>query len=69
MRHYEMIAANYSYFCDFDPFGGAKYNSKIADLLARHCKRTYGTTNIQRWTHGWLLPRMVAQAMARIKFV
>jgi glycosyltransferase involved in cell wall biosynthesis len=75
-RHYEMIAANRSYFGDFDPFGdfdllfgAAKYNLKIADLPVRYRERTYGTTNIQRWTHGWLLLRMVAQAMARIKFV
>ena len=75
-QHYEMIAANRSYFGDFDPFGdfdllfgAAKYNLKIADLPVRYRERTYGTTNIQRWTHGWLLLRMVAQAMARIKFV
>jgi ubiquinone/menaquinone biosynthesis C-methylase UbiE len=75
-RHYEMIAANRAYFGDFDPFGdfdllfgAAKYNLKIADLPVRYRERTYGTTNIQRWTHGWLLLRMVAQAMARIKFV
>jgi SAM-dependent methyltransferase len=75
-RHYEMIAANRSYFGDFDPFGdfdllfgAAKYNLKIADLPVRYRERTYGATNIQRWTHGWLLLRMVAQAMARIKFV
>ena len=75
-QHYEMIAANRSYFGDFDPFGdfdllfgAAKYNLKIADLPVRYRERTYGTTNIQRWTHGWLLLRMVAQAMARIKFL
>jgi len=69
MRHFEIIAANRSYFRDSDPFGGAKYNSKIADLPVRHRERAYSTTNFQRWTHGWLLPRMVLQAMARIKFV
>jgi ubiquinone/menaquinone biosynthesis C-methylase UbiE len=75
-QHYEMIAANRSYFGEFDPFGdfdllfgAAKYNLKIADLPVRYRERTYGTTNIQRWTHGWLLLRMVVQAMARIKFV
>jgi len=75
-RHYEMIAANRSYFGDFDPFGdfdllfgAAKYNLKIADLPVRYRERTYGTTNIQRWTHGWLLLRMVVQAMRRVKFV
>ena len=75
-QHYEMIAANRSYFGEFDPFGdfdllfgAAKYNLKIADLPVRYRERTYGETNIQRWTHGWLLLRMVAQAMDRIKFV
>ncbi len=68
--HYEMIAANRSYFGDFDLlFGAAKYNLKIADLPVRYGVRTYGRTNIQKWTHGWLLLRMVAQAMAGIKFL
>jgi hypothetical protein len=69
MQRYEMIAANRSLLGDFDPFGAAQYNLKIADLPVRDRERTYGTTNIQRWTHGWLLQRMVAQAMARMKFV
>ncbi|HXA55784.1 MAG TPA: glycosyltransferase [Candidatus Acidoferrum sp.] len=75
-RDYEMIAANRSYFGDFDPFGdfdllfgAAKYSLKIVDLPVRYRERTYGTTNIQRWTHGWLLLQMVATAMRRIKFV
>jgi hypothetical protein len=49
--------------------GIAEYNLKTADLPVRYRERTHGTTNIQRWTHGRLLLRMVAQAMARIKFV
>ncbi len=75
-RHYEMIAANRSYFGEFDPFGdfdllfgAAKYNLKIVDLPVRYRERTYGTTNIQRWRHGWLLVRMVLLALSRIKFV
>jgi SAM-dependent methyltransferase len=74
--HYEMIAANRSYFGDFDPFGdfdlifgAAKYNLKFVDLPIRYRERTYGETNIQRWSHGWLLLRMVLFAMRRIKFV
>src|SRR5208282_5245476 len=73
-RDYEMIASNRSYFGDFDPFGdfdllfgAAKYNLKIVDLPIRYRERTYGTTNIQRWTHGYLLLRMVVFAMFRIK--
>ena len=73
---YEMIAANRAYFGDFDPFGdfdllfgAAKLNHKIVDLPIRYRERTYGTTNIKRWRHGWLLLRMVLFAARRIKFV
>ncbi|HEU0294645.1 MAG TPA: glycosyltransferase [Anaerolineales bacterium] len=75
-RDYEQIAANRSYFGDFDPFGdfdlifgAAKLNLKIVDLPIRYRERTYGTTNISRWKHGLLLFRMVAFAARRIKFV
>jgi len=74
--HYEKIAANRAYFGDFDPFGdfdllfgAAKLNLKIADVPIRYRERTYGTTNIQRWKHGWLLLRMVAFAARKLKFV
>lgn len=75
-KDYEQIAANRSYFGDFDPFGdfdlifgAAKLNKKIVDLPIRYRDRTYGTTNISRWRHGILLFRMVAFAARRIKFV
>ena len=75
-RDYERIAANRHYFGDFDPFGdfdllfgAAKQTLKIVDLPIRYRERTYGTTNIQRWRHGWLLLRMLALAMRRIKFI
>jgi SAM-dependent methyltransferase len=73
---YEMIAANRSYFGDFDPFGdydlifgAAKLNRKIVDLPIRYRERTYGSTNISRWKHGLLLFRMLLFAARRIKFV
>lgn len=75
-KDYELIAANRSYFGDFDPFGdfdllfgAAKYNLKIMDLPIRYAERTYGDTNIQRWSHGMILLRMALLAMRRIKFV
>ena len=75
-RDYEIIAANRAYFGEIDPFGdfdlifgAAKYNLRLVDLPVRYAERTYGETNIQRWTHGWLLLRMVMLAMRRIKFV
>jgi glycosyltransferase involved in cell wall biosynthesis len=74
--HYERIAGNRSYFGDFDPFGdfdllfgAAKLNLKIADVPIRYRERTYGTTNIQRWRHGWLLLQMVLFAARKLKFV
>jgi hypothetical protein len=74
--HYERLVANRAYFGDFDPFGdfdllfgAAKLNLKIADVPIRYRERTYGTTNIHRWKHGWLLLRMVIFAARKIKFV
>jgi len=73
---YERIANNRHVFGDFDPFGdfdllfgAARFNFKIVDLPIRYRARTYGTTNIERWKHGWLLLRMVAFAARRIKFI
>jgi SAM-dependent methyltransferase len=75
-KDYDAIAANRAYFGDFDPFGdfdlifgAVKLNLKITDLPIRYRERTYGTTNIQRWKHGWLLLRMVIFAARRFKFV
>jgi SAM-dependent methyltransferase len=74
--HYDRIAANRAYFGEFDPFGdfdllfgAAKLNLQIADVPIRYRERTYGTTNIQRWHHGWLLLRMVVFAARKLKFV
>jgi SAM-dependent methyltransferase len=73
---YRQIEANRVYFGDFDPFGdfdllfgAAKLNLKILDLPIRYRERTYGETNIKRWSHGWLLLKMVMFAARRIKFV
>jgi SAM-dependent methyltransferase len=74
--HYEKIAASRAYFGAFDPFGdfdllfgAARLNLKIADLPVRYGGRTYGTTNIHRWKHGWLLLRMVFFGARKLKFV
>jgi hypothetical protein len=73
---YQRIAANRSYFGDFDPFGdfdllfgAARLNLKIVDIPIRYRQRTYGTTNISRFRHGMLLLRMTAFAARRLKFV
>jgi SAM-dependent methyltransferase len=73
---YLKLAANRAYFGDFDPFGdfdlifGAdRMNLKIRDIPIRYRDRTYGSTNINRWSHGWLLLRMVLFAARKLKFV
>lgn len=73
---YEHIARNRAYFGDFDPFGdfdllfgAAKLNLRMLDLPIRYRARTYGETNISRWSHGWLLLRMVRFAAMRLKFI
>lgn len=73
---YERVAANRSYFGDFDPFGdfdllfgAAKLGLEIVEVPIRYRERTYGETNIQRWRHGWLLLKMCAFAAGRIKFI
>jgi len=75
-ENYARIAANRSYFGNFDPFGdfdllfgAAKLNLEIVDLPIRYRERTYGSTKIHRWGHGWLLLRMVLVAARKIKFV
>ena len=72
---YKKISKNRNYFGDFDPFGdfdllfgAAKLNLKIVELPIRYKARKYGTTNISRWRHGFLLLQMVIFAARRIKF-
>ena len=72
---YDLIADNRGYFGEFDPFGdfdllfgAARLNLRILDLPIRYQERTYGTTNIRRFSHGLLLFRMLAIAAARLKF-
>lgn len=71
---YHKVIAGRSYFGDFDPFGdfdllfgAAKLNLKVQDLPIRYRDRTYGTTNISRFRHGWLLLRMCMYAFRRLK--
>jgi len=75
-KDYERIAANRNYFGDFDPFGdfdllfgAAKLNLKIVEVPIRYHERTYGTTNIKRFRHGWLLLKMTVFAYRKIKAV
>lgn len=72
---YEKIIANRKYFGDFDPFGdfdllfgAAKLNLKITEVIVRYRDREYGSTQISRFSHGWLLIKMSLFAARKIKF-
>jgi len=74
-RDYEQVMKNRSYFGDFDPFGdfdllfgAAKLNLKIVEIIIRYRDREYGSTQISRFKHGWLLIRMSAFAARKLKF-
>lgn len=73
---YDQLSANRAYFGNFDPFGdfdllfgAAKLNLKFVEIPIRYRARTYGETNISRFKHGWLLLKMTAFAMNKVKFI
>ena len=75
-ENYRRLAAHRSYFGDFDPFGdfdlifgAARMGLKIVEVPIAYKNRTYGTTNISRWSHGLLLFRMLAFASFRMRFL
>ncbi len=75
-KNYELIAANRSYFGDLDPFGdfdlifgAVKQNLKIVEVPVVYQARTYGSTNISRFRHGWLLLKMSWIAFKKIKLL
>ncbi|MFA5328696.1 MAG: glycosyltransferase [Prolixibacteraceae bacterium] len=74
-KDYERIIANRTYFGDFDPFGdfdllfgAAKLNLKITEVIVHYRDREYGSTQISRFSHGWLLIKMSLFAARKIKF-
>jgi len=73
-RHYKRIATDRNYFGDFDPFGdfdlifgASKLNLQVAEVPVRYASRRYGSTQISRFRHGWLLLRMVCFAYRKLK--
>ena len=73
---YERIASHRSYFGDFDPFGdfdlifgAARRGLKIVEIPIHYKERTYGTTNISRWSHGVLLLRMLIFSALRLRCI
>ncbi|AWL99204.2 bifunctional class I SAM-dependent methyltransferase/glycosyltransferase family 2 protein [Bradyrhizobium amphicarpaeae] len=73
---YQRLKAGKAYFGDFDPFGdfdlifgASKLNLKSIDLPIRYAARNYGETQISRFSHGWMLLKMVVFAFFKIKAV
>jgi glycosyltransferase involved in cell wall biosynthesis len=71
---YLRLRAGRAYFGDFDPFGdfdlifgASKLNLKCVDIPVRYAARTYGETQISRFSQGFLLLRMVLFAFFRVK--
>jgi SAM-dependent methyltransferase len=72
--HYKLILNNRSFFGNFDPFGdfdlifgASKLNLKFMEIPVRYTDRTYGSTQISRFTHGFILLRMVIYAFRKLK--
>jgi SAM-dependent methyltransferase len=72
---YERLLKRIAILGDFDPFGdfnllfGASLlNLRIRDLPVRYKDRTYGQTNISRFSHGWLLLKMTWFGLWNVKF-
>jgi ubiquinone/menaquinone biosynthesis C-methylase UbiE len=72
---YRRLVKQRSYFGDFDPFGdfdlifgAAKLGLKLRDYPIRYRSRTYGTTQISRFRHGWMLLKMYAFALLKLKW-
>jgi hypothetical protein len=75
-HHYEQIKEGRPYFGEFDPFGdfdlifgAARLSLKIVEVPVRYRARAYGTTQISRFRHGWLLFRMVLVAYGKLKAI
>ena len=54
-------------FCDFDLiFGASELHLKFKEVPLRYYARTYGTTNISRFSDGWLLLKMCHEAFWKL---
>ena len=73
-KDYLKIDENRSFFGEFDPFGdfdlifgAARLSLKIIDIPIRYKERSYGSTQISRFSHGWQLIKMTFFALIKIK--
>ena len=75
-KHYIQAAKRNKEFGDFDPFGdffiifgAARLNLKMSEVPIRYRARLYGETQISRFSHGFLLIRMVIFAFLKLKAI
>lgn len=75
-ENYKILAANRSFFGNFDPFGdfdlifgASRMGLKIIEVPITYRERTYGSTNISRWRHGAILLSMLIFSARKIKFI
>jgi len=73
-KDYDKIVAGRKFFGNFDPFGdfdlifgASKLNLKIVEIPISYKERIYGSTNISRFRHGWLLLKMWFVALFKLK--
>jgi glycosyltransferase involved in cell wall biosynthesis len=73
-RDYQRFSAWRADFGEFDPFGdfelifpAAIFGLGIVDVPVRYLARTYGSTSIHRFYHGWILLKMTLTGLLRIK--
>lgn len=71
---YRTLAANRSYFGDFDPFGdfdllfgAARLGLRIIEVPVRYRRRTSGHSKVQVFKHGLLLLQMSVIGFRRLK--
>lgn len=72
---YARIAESRDVFGDIDPFGdfdllfgAAHLKLRIREVPITYRARTYGTTNIDRWRHGWILLKMAGKGARALRF-
>lgn len=73
-RDYQRICEWRKNFGDFDPFGDFEllFGASVlglgaVDLPVAYKARAYGTTNISRFRHGWMLLKMTFIGLVRVK--
>ena len=74
-KDYDRLLKRIEEFGDFDPFGdfnllfgSSLLQLRIRDIPVRYKDRSYGDTNISRFSHGWILLKMTWFGLRKIKF-